>query len=101
MKKLIYIISCILLTACNDDVCTTNGTDAGAAMRFEAIVIDQPEGRGMVLNVNDNDITRDFKAGDSFGLFIIDGKITAADYMAYLLYISTLLTSIRRVVDYA
>ena len=27
-------------------------------------------------------------------LFIIDGKITAADYMAYLLYISTLLTSI-------
>ena len=34
MKKLIYIISCILLTACNDDVCTTNGTDAGAAMRF-------------------------------------------------------------------
>lgn len=28
-------------------------------------------------------------------LFIIDGKITAADYMAYLLYISTLLTSIR------
>ena len=74
MKKLIYIISCILLTACNDDVCTTNGTDAGAAMRFEAIVIDQPEGRGMVLNVNDNDITRDFKAGDSFGLFIIDGN---------------------------
>ncbi len=74
MKKLIYIISCILLTACNDDVCTTNGTDAGAAMRFEAIVIDQPEGRGMVLNVNDNDITRDFKAGDSFGLFIIDSS---------------------------
>lgn len=34
-------------------------------------------------------------------LFIIDGRITAADYMAYLLYISTLLTSIRRVVDYA
>ena len=74
MKKLIYIISCILLTACNDDVCTTNGTDAGAAMRFEAIVIDQPEGRGMVLNVNDNDITRDFKPGDSFGLFIIDSS---------------------------
>ena len=74
MKKLIYIISCILLTACNDDVCTTNGTDAGAAMRFEAIVIDQPEGRGMMLNVNDNDITRDFKPGDSFGLFIIDSS---------------------------
>lgn len=74
MKKLIYIITCILLTACNDDVCTTTGTDAGAAMRFEAIVIDQPEGRGMVLDVNDNNITRDFKPGDSFGLFIIDGS---------------------------
>ena len=74
MKKLIYIITCILLTACNDDVCTTTGTEAGAAMRFEAIVIDQPEGRGMVLDVNDNDITRDFKPGDSFGLFIIDGS---------------------------
>lgn len=74
MKKLIYIISCILLTACNDDVCTTNGTDAGAAMRFEAIVIDQPESRGKVLDVSDNDVTRDFKAGDSFGLFIIDGN---------------------------
>lgn len=74
MKKLIYIISCILLTACNDDVCTTNGTDAGAAMRFEAIVIDQPESRGKVLDVSDNNVTRDFKAGDSFGLFIIDGN---------------------------
>lgn len=74
MKKLIYIITCILLTACNDDVCTTTGTEAGAAMRFEAIVIDQPEGRGMVLDVNDNDIIRDFKPGDSFGLFIIDGS---------------------------
>ena len=28
----------------------------------------------MVLNVNDNDITRDFKPGDSFGLFIIDSS---------------------------
>ena len=33
-------------------------------------------------------------------LFIIDGKITAPDYVAYLLYVSTLLTSIRRIVDY-
>ena len=74
MKKLIYIITCILLTACNDDVCTTTGTEAGAAMRFEAVVVDQPEGRGMVLDVNDNNITRDFKPGDSFGLFIIDGN---------------------------
>ncbi len=33
-------------------------------------------------------------------LFIIDGRITAADYIAYLLYVNTLLTSIRRIVDY-
>ena len=33
-------------------------------------------------------------------LFIISGNITAADYVAYLLYVSTLLTSIRRIVDY-
>ena len=29
------------------------------------------------------------------------GKITAADYIAYLLYISTLLTSIRKIIDFA
>lgn len=74
MKKLIYIISCILLTACNDDIYTTVAADKGGIMKFEAVVIDQPEGRGMVLNVNDNDITRDFKPGDSFGLFIIDSS---------------------------
>ncbi len=33
-------------------------------------------------------------------LFIINGSITAADYMAYLLYVSTLLTSIRRIVEF-
>ncbi len=32
---------------------------------------------------------------------LIDGKITAADYIAYLLYISTLLTSIRKIIDFA
>ena len=34
------------------------------------------------------------------GLFIIWQKITVADYVAYLLYVSTLLTSIRRIVEY-
>lgn len=34
-------------------------------------------------------------------LFLIDGTITAPDYMAYLLYVSTLLTSIRRIVEFA
>ncbi|MCI6376488.1 MAG: ABC transporter ATP-binding protein/permease [Clostridiales bacterium] len=33
-------------------------------------------------------------------LFIIQGSITPADYMAYLLYVSTLLTSIRRIVEF-
>lgn len=32
---------------------------------------------------------------------LIYGKITAADYIAYLLYISTLLTSIRKIIDFA
>ncbi len=33
-------------------------------------------------------------------LFIINGTITAAEYIAYLLYVQTLLTSIRRVVEF-
>lgn len=33
-------------------------------------------------------------------LFIISGQIKVPDYIAYLLYVSTLLTSIRRIVDY-
>ncbi|MGN1245059.1 MAG: fimbrillin family protein [Muribaculaceae bacterium] len=74
MKKLLYIIIGILLTACNDDVYTTDAANEGVAMRFEAVVIDQPESRGKVIDVNDNDVTRDFKPGDSFGLFIIDGS---------------------------
>lgn len=34
-------------------------------------------------------------------LFMINGKITPADLMAYLLYVTTLLTSIRRIVEFA
>lgn len=33
-------------------------------------------------------------------VFILQGKITVADYVAYLLYVNTLLTSIRRIVEY-
>lgn len=33
-------------------------------------------------------------------LFMIDGKITAADLVAYLLYIQTLITSIRKLVEF-
>ncbi|MDO4618655.1 MAG: ABC transporter ATP-binding protein [Clostridia bacterium] len=35
------------------------------------------------------------------GIFIIDGKITPPDLMAYLLYISTLLSSIKTIVDFS
>ena len=75
MKKLIYIIIGIILTACSDDIYTSSESSAeGHAMRFEVAVIDQPQTRGQVIDVNDNEITRDFKKGDSFGLFIIDGS---------------------------
>lgn len=33
-------------------------------------------------------------------LFLMDGSITTADYIAYLLFVSTLLTSIRRIVEF-
>ena len=35
------------------------------------------------------------------GVFLVKGKIEASDYVAYLLYVSTLLTSIRRIVEFA
>ncbi len=34
-------------------------------------------------------------------LFMMDGKITAADLVAYLLYVSTLLTSVRRIIEFS
>ncbi len=33
-------------------------------------------------------------------LFLIGGAITAADFVAYLLYVSTLLTSVRRIIEF-
>ena len=75
MKKLIYIIIGIILTACSDDIYTSSESSAeGYAMKFEVTVIDQPQTRGEVKDVTDNEITRDFKKGDSFGLFIIDSS---------------------------
>ena len=76
MKKLLFIISYILLlTACNDDFYMPSDSPAvGQAMSFETTVIDQPQTRGAVIDVYDNYVTRDFKAGDSFGLFIVDGN---------------------------
>ncbi|MBO5938825.1 MAG: ABC transporter ATP-binding protein [Clostridia bacterium] len=34
-------------------------------------------------------------------LFMMHGKISAADYLAYLMFVTTLLTSIRRIVEFA
>ena len=73
MKRLIYILICLALMACSDDLYLSSDSPAvGQAMKFEVTVIDQTETRGKVLDVNDNYVTRDFKAGDSFGMFIID-----------------------------
>ena len=34
------------------------------------------------------------------GIFVIKGKITAAEFVAYIMYVSTLLNSIRRIVEF-
>ena len=77
MKKLIYIIIGLILTACSDDIYTSSESSEssaeGHAMRFEVTVIEEPQTKGEVIDVNSNEVTRDFKKGDSFGLFIIDG----------------------------
>ena len=68
MKKVLYIILGILLTACTDDIYTTVAADKGGIMRFEAVVIDQPESRGKVLDVRENNVTRDFYLGRPSGV---------------------------------
>ena len=73
MKRLIYIL-CLLLTACNDDLYITNDTADGQTVKFEASVIHRSETRAHVASVNDNAVTKDFKPGDSFGMFIIDAS---------------------------
>lgn len=77
MNKLIYILLGVLLMACQDELnAPTPGGEAGAegmVLKFEAVVIDQPQtSRTHVEDVYDNYITRDFKARESFGMFIID-----------------------------
>ena len=74
MKQLIYILLCLLLTACHDEADSPSTALVGRSMRFEATVMEKPQTRGQVLEMNDNNITHDFEPGDSFGLFIIDGS---------------------------
>lgn len=72
MRRLIYIC-CILLAACNDDQYLPTGTLDGQVVKFEASVVHNRETRAYETRVSDNAVTKDFKPGDSFGLFIIDG----------------------------
>ena len=51
MKKLIYILFILLLTACRDDLNSPLAEDKGTPMKFEAVVIDAPQSRGQVLDV--------------------------------------------------
>lgn len=74
MKKLLAILLCLAFTACREDVCMPSDPAEGHVMRFEVTVIDQPQTRGTTLDVYDNYVTKDFKTGDSFGLFIIDAN---------------------------
>lgn len=75
MKQLTNIIlPLLLLAACSDDMYVTSEQAEGHAMRFEVTVVDRPATRGTVMDVDDNYVTRDFKAGDSFGMFIIDAQ---------------------------
>ena len=45
MKKLIYILFILLLTACRDDLNSPLAEDKGTPMKFEAVVIDAPQSR--------------------------------------------------------
>ena len=72
MKHLAYIIIPLMLMACDDEATISPEQGSGYAMKFEATVIDSPQTRGQGIDVTDNSVTRDFKPGDSFGLFIID-----------------------------
>ena len=74
MKKLLLSILCLVLAACSDELAESSAPApaVGSAMRFEATVIDQPQTRGTAIDVSDNTVTKDFRKGDSFGLFIVD-----------------------------
>lgn len=73
MKKLYPFILCFILMACNDEQYLVTDNVVGQTLRFAASVIEQPEKPGAVVDTDDPNVTKDFKAGDSFGLFIIDG----------------------------
>ncbi|MCI6494545.1 MAG: fimbrillin family protein [Bacteroidales bacterium] len=76
MKRVIYLtymMICLVMAACSDDLYLPSDAVVGHVIRFEVEVSDGAATRGDVLSVSDNRITKDIKAGDSFGMFIIDG----------------------------
>ncbi|MGN1354293.1 MAG: fimbrillin family protein [Alloprevotella sp.] len=66
------VLPCLLLTACNDDMYVQPEAAVGHIVKFDARIVDDVKSRGDVVDVSDNRITDDFKAGDAFGLFIVD-----------------------------
>lgn len=71
-QSYILFILCLLFTACSDDMVVLPEAAVGRVVKFETMVVDNVKSRGDVVEVTDSRITGDFKAGDAFGLFIID-----------------------------
>ena len=71
-QSYILFILCLLFTACSDDMVVQPDAAVGRVVKFETMVVDNVKSRGDVVEVTDSRITGDFKAGDAFGLFVID-----------------------------
>lgn len=73
----LFLLVAIMMVACSEDIINVdNCIDSIKDMTFNVVVLDAPEeiniSRGGVAETkNDNN---DFKAGDSFGLFVIDSN---------------------------
>lgn len=68
---ILFILS-LLFAACSDDMVVQPEAAVGRVVKFETMVVDNVKSRGDVVEVTDSRITGDFKAGDAFGLFVID-----------------------------
>ena len=71
-QSYILFILCLLFAACSDDMVVQPEAAVGRVVKFETMVVDNVKSRGDVVEVTDSRITGDFKAGDAFGLFVID-----------------------------
>ncbi|MBS7409224.1 MAG: hypothetical protein KIG47_08980, partial [Prevotellamassilia sp.] len=73
-QSYILFILCLLFAACSDDMVVQPEAAVGRVVKFETMVVDNVKSRGDVVEVTDSRITDDFKAGDAFGLFIVDAE---------------------------